>query len=147
MNKDIAIIWEQSLRDRKLSDGTPIKQGTSRLTTILDDGTEADCCLGVLCKIAILQGLHIEVRTIDWSDNTTGVSGSKSYNDAQSLPDPEVIRWAELRGAAGVYEYDSSGDALFDLDDECENALAPRNDNGYDFDQIADLIHEHWEVL
>ena len=82
------------------------------------------CCLGVLCELALESGVRISK-----DDDTQGLvhyGGSSTY-----LPRP-VRDWACLKTARGHY-----GDT----------SLADKNDEGFSFAQIAELIEANAEEL
>lgn len=51
MNPTIKALWVTALLDGNN------EQGTGTLTRISSDGKERNCCLGVLCKLAVLAGV------------------------------------------------------------------------------------------
>jgi len=68
------------------------KQGKERLTKILPDGTKEHCCLGVMCEVAIANGLEIETIAV-----SVGFEGEKNVLYGETgrrdfLP-KEVQRW------------------------------------------------------
>jgi len=118
MNKEVAKLWVDALRSGEY------KQGTGKLAR-----RGEFCCLGVLCELAIKNGIDLKVGKYGhWDDIIT-------YNGADiSLPDV-VKEWAGMNSTSGVYG-DQSGEHLSD-----------QNDRGKSFLQIADLIEEKVEVL
>ena len=83
------------------------------------------CCLGVLCETAIKEGLKLDVSPS---------LSSTTYFDAEEDNLPEsVLDWAGMESALGSYP---DGRALVVL-----------NDEGHPFEQIANVIEQHWEEL
>ena len=115
MNKEVKALWLDALRSGKY------EQGLGTLCDVNDDGDRKFCCLGVLCDVAIEQGLPIEVQV---NSHTTIYDDSSGY-----LPD-SVREWAGL----------ASYNPLVKVNGE-ERAVAQVNDTGdFDFPAIADLI-------
>ena len=111
MKEDIKNRWIDALKSGKY------KQFDHRLKS--GDGS-AHCCLGVLCELAVEDGI---IRTVGhglYLDQTVMEWAEMSDNSAK-FPDPEV-------------KYPA-------------NCLAALNDKGYSFEQIAEIIEEKWKVL
>lgn len=115
MNKEIKARWIAALRSGEY------RQGRGWLKTEDD----SYCCLGVLCELAVQDGIirpTIKRDDLWWFDGT----------DTKLLPTP-VIRWAELPDNSDV-------DAVHG---GVHNSLAELNDIGeYSFAQIADVIED-----
>lgn len=136
MKPEIKELWVEALRSGEY------EQGRGRLTQWNQDGDEMFCCLGVLCDIAIKNG--VEVPVTDWcyedSDWASGIpediAGSYIYADeVEFLPEP-VMEWAGLADAQGTYIRIESGETqtlkLTTLNDEI----------GLSFADIADEIEK-----
>lgn len=81
------------------------------------------CCLGVLCDLAVRQGVAVDVG----SKLIMRYGEIVTYDDNGSLlPDP-VMEWAGL-GAASPYIFSA------------QRSLTGLNDGGRTFTEIADLI-------
>ena len=111
MKQDIKERWVAALR----SGG--YKQGMGAL----NDGQGNFCCLGVLCDLAIKEGIQMEV-TLDAS----GVTDVLHYDGYSGTLPPAVQHWANLPNRPSVRE----------------GSLAALNDSGMSFAEIADLIEE-----
>jgi hypothetical protein len=122
MNKEIADRWVAALRSGRY------KQARGALRDILDSGTPAYCCLGVLCDISDVG--YWETR--DHDDNVYVCHSGQ--NSEVVLPRP-VAEWAGIATPEGTY------DLLNNV------SLAKLNDNGMTFDAIADVIEARWEKL
>ncbi|MFY1688155.1 hypothetical protein [Plantactinospora sp. WMMB782] len=122
MKQEIKDQWTAALRSGEF------KQGASRLRT-----AEGYCCLGVLCEIAVKEGVigpasQDEHGLYEYPD--PHLSDNPEENDPDRtvhgvLPDA-VVKWA------GLGDFNPVIHGL---------TLADRNDNqGWTFDQLADLI-------
>jgi len=107
MNKRIKKLWIEALRSGKFKQGFgQLRRGRTNVR---------HCCLGVLCEIAVNQGVL------------------NHYKGAQGLLPPEVMDWAEL---------DDDDPMLAPLHDP--NCYAAKlNDNGHGFQNIAERIEKY----
>jgi len=121
MNPLIKAKWVSALRSGEF------KQGTMQLRT-LDDKY---CCLGVLCALAVREGV------ID--PPLPGVQGQFTdayYFDGNKNYVPLSVRqWAGLEDSVGGYHVEGV---------ETEQVLAVNNDASMPFPQIADIIEKHF---
>lgn len=120
---DNAKKWVKALRSGKF------KQGTNRLTTVWEDGTESDCCLGVACKLFVEENPGVlEVHI------TRGVLPIRIAYDSErfALP-PKVMKWLGMETDVGKFDAGES--------------LAYKNDMGHTFEGIADLIEAKQDDL
>lgn len=83
LNKPIIQKWVDALRSGEFS------QTQNRLGRMHEDGTMSYCCLGVLCEVAISDGLNIE-RTINEDYNDV------EFNGRSGIPPEEVAYHAGL---------------------------------------------------
>lgn len=118
MNEDIKKRWQEALRSGDY------KQGQNRLST-----NGAFCCLGVLCDLAVKDGLATWDDYDSWGASqcrSPSVSGAfMPYTSSTSLP-PPIVEWA------GLDSYDPIVGG---------NKLSSWNDNkGASFEKIATLI-------
>lgn len=112
MNPEVKAKWLAALRSGEYTQGT----GTLR------DEFDNFCCLGVLCAIAVKDGLEIDVAA-------PGENGAWSYDGEEWFLPPKVSYWAGMdkndpRIAVSGYT------RVSDLND----------DAGMTFEQIADVI-------
>lgn len=80
------------------------------------------CCLGRLCELAVKAGIL--------THRTEGYY-APSIGEENFLLPLEVQKWAGVSGNAGIFR---AG----------RYSLAGENDNGKTFDEIADIIEEHF---
>src|SRR6267378_4900821 len=110
MKKSIAMKWIKILRNGEF------KQIKGAL-----ENESGNCCLGVLCNMALIEGIcdftRINVETINAFDNAW-----------VTLP-CSVMKWAEIKTTDASFNFES---------------LADINDQGKSFSQIADIIEKHW---
>lgn len=127
--------WVEALRSGKY------KQGRKALT-VIENGVEYDCCLGVACKVAIENGLdletHIESKDEEDATKTLRFYDVKYYG---VLP-PKVKDWLGLTTEDGVYGVASG----IHSGNPCD-LLASDNDAGQTFEQIAATIESQPEGL
>lgn len=120
MNTDIKNQWVTALRSGEFI------QGRQRLRsdTISDDGicTSSFCCLGVLCEL--YDRAHPENIGYD--------RGRGYFLHIASIPD-EVREWSELTDTLGVFYPEGN-----------MTSLSALNDTGSTFEEIADLIDQHF---
>ena len=109
MKPEIAAKWTAALRSNKFCQLSEQLANAERTR---------HCCWGVLCELAITDGVDIEVD--QEGDYTT-------YNlEKYHLPH-SVVKWAELTKQSGIYE----------------DELVSMNDDGIPFSKIADYIEKN----
>jgi hypothetical protein len=121
MNKRIKALWIDALRSGEYEQGTDF----------LRRKDDTYCCLGVLCDLAIENGVDVEWAGV-WtgvayvvSDNTSGLQAKASLPSA-------VANWAGLT---------AWGDDALDPTDTLD--LPGLNDGGRSFLEIADVIEQN----
>lgn len=109
--------WVKALRSGKY------KQGRNNLRSLHNEF----CCLGVLCELAVKEGVIPEA-----------IKKPANYNylNEGGYPPEKVKRWAGLNFSQGVY---TEGINL--------TSLASKNDQGETFDAIATIIESNPEGL
>lgn len=134
MNPEIKDKWLTALRSGEYRQGQNVLKQQHG-----ENDTPQYCCLGVLCDIAVKEGLDITVRDIHEEDEAAekqvwefGTSDSLSH---ELLPDA-VMEWAGM---------DSDNPTVYDPSARAEDQLratdiATLNDNGISFEDIADVI-------
>ena len=115
MNDKIKQLWISALRSGEYSQNqNSLRQGNSF------------CCLGVLCDVAIKNGVDLKIYEDD---------NIYFYDEACEVLPKKVIDWAELNDDNPIVEMNEDGK-------EGEYSLAELNDSEYNFNQIADIIEE-----
>lgn len=118
-------------------------QGQSALRRMTKDGgPDKFCCLGVMCEVAVDEGVIARLDTsVPGTSYGYKVAGQDEVYTAY-LP-PAVIEWAgmvsdhEKEASEGEYHYEERGSFDVGLND----SLAAMNDNGkHDFPAIADWM-------
>jgi len=99
------------------------------------------CCLGVLCDIAVKEGViepwqRVKIHGEGRLGFVVDIEG-ESYEETSVLPNV-VKEWAGMRSANGTYNRG-------ELDDT--RALSSDNDNGHSFAKIADTIENRYAEL
>ncbi len=119
MNQEVKEKWIAALRSGKY------EQGQTKLRTLED----TYCCLGVLCDLAIKEGV-IE----DWKlDSVAALNASNVWHadGAHEYLPVSVQKWAGINSENPVLD-----------DEESSFTLADENDNGASFHTISNLIEE-----
>lgn len=108
-------------------------QGKRALTIVRnDDGTEQDCCLGVVCKLAIEDGVEIIVGNEVGGPLTSGKT-LKTYAGATSVLPQVVRKWIGFSTCDGCYDSDNTAA-------DTATTLLADNDGGKTFEEIAAII-------
>ncbi len=128
MNRDIAQRWVEALRSGDYTQG-------KRALAVKEYDSEdySHCCLGVLCELAVADGVEV---TVVESNRT------KSYDGAEAALPVAVRRWAGVTGRNPVVPRPHSVSSVYD-----HTTLASINDVGLTFDQIADVIEQNMEDI
>jgi hypothetical protein len=122
MKESIAREWVKRLRSGE------IQQAKGILGT--NDG--ARCCLGVLCDLAVRDGVIEKPREYN---ETTHLVYAK---EAMVLP-MKVRDWAGIKsGLNGTFQPGSDLESI---------TLSHLNDSGYNFEHIADIIEKHYDKI
>ena len=137
MKKDIKERWVAKLRDPN------IKQTQGVLKKQIGDNEFAYCCLGVLCEVAVEDGILPPSRLADKENDVVRQEivydgkdhSSNTYAEGSVLP-YNVSVWAGLGGENNPFVPDPSESGL-------STSLAEANDNGYSFLDIANLIERN----
>jgi len=95
-------------------------------------------CDGSFCCLGVLSDLYAKENGVKW----------KKYDDCFSIVESfdllpkEVIKWSGMSSESGEIQNELYNNELYDFE------LAEVNDSGkHTFDQIADIIEEHWKEL
>ncbi len=120
MKPEIAKIWVDALRSGEY------KQAKGKLATQDLKGNKEFCCLGILCELAIKNGIALDVKYNSYSDRFV------YDNETQILP-YKVMQWSGVKHNNGCYN--------------TSHALSHDNDYGGTFETIANTIEEAVESL
>ena len=131
MNKGIKALWIDALRSGEYEQGTGFlrKEGTG------DGGRGEFCCLGVLCDLYVeSEENYVDPQgPVEWEALTLqGATYARRIEDHLSFLPDSVMEWAGLTDNEGSYARSDGG----------WSSLVEMNDNGYTFDEIADVIEE-----
>lgn len=129
MNPEIKAKWLDALRSGEYRQGQNVLK-----KSFSDNDKPQHCCLGVLCEIAIKEGLNISA-TAEILDG--GYREWYFEGQHESLP-LSVVDWAGLWQGIPVVP-DPTREDYRDGSTPLTN-LAQLNDDGYDFNALADLI-------
>lgn len=130
MNPDIKALWVDALRSGDF------EQSDKKLHVWNQDGDEMFCALGVLCAVAVDNGVDIPVvdycyEESDWLDGEPEhMAGCYVYDDQTELLPTAVMAWAGLDTPSAYIE-------------GLDASLVTINDIGTPFTEIANLIERH----
>ena len=110
MDQTIKAQWVEALYSDEY------EQGHDYLTKIDRDGKVTDCCLGVLCKLAIKAGVEITVKEVEEDDFKY-----VSYRGKSGTLPIGVMQWAGLDQSSPAVNYEGGQIALTDLNDGTED--------------------------
>jgi hypothetical protein len=117
MNKNIMKKWTKALKSGKY------RKTTGALCKISKQGNASYCCLGVLTD------LFNKEHTPDKQRQLIGCGVLSS----------SVMKWAGIKSATGMLDYNSKETSLTDLND-CKKGKRS-------FKRMADIIEKNWEQL
>lgn len=131
MKKTVKKKWLKALRSGEY------KQGKWQLQTPASEGTVASfCCLGVLCELAVAEGVIPPPKLNTENDKMYYGNGD---GDTSTILPGAVIDWAFLKREVERGDKDNFRDPHAGA-----HHLSFVNDfGGKSFNQIADLIEEH----
>lgn len=125
---EVVNLWCEALESGRY------EQGKKRLCYI-EKNEPKYCCLGLLCEVAIQNGLPLNKR-IEGEEYSLYKVAYYGENDSALLP-KEVVKWAKLKNNGGDF-----------YDGEKYNSLYSLNDSfGKSFKEIAEIIREHKTAL
>ena len=120
MRKEIAEKWAAALRSGEY------EQGINRLANLY---RTKHCCLGVLCEVAIKEGVPLET-----SVEREFYRPSTAYDGSAAVLPLRVQCWAGMASSSGRL-------------DRKMPSLMLQNESGTSFDELADIIEGLWEKL
>ena len=147
MKADIAKRWADALESGKYDQG----KGRLERRRPLDSSDDGFCCLGVLCALAVEDGV-IERRDEDGNIIFGSAEEFKDGGSSMSFPPESVIEWAGLSSENPAFEVvlpSGCGIEGCNLGHNNTNHQAAElnDDKGFTFEQIATLIREQHENL
>lgn len=131
MDYDKAMAWAAVLRTDEF------EQGMGNLTS-RSQNKDRDCCLGVECKLAIKDGLHLDVVEMP--------NGTVYYNGRGDFLPLKVLEWGDFKDfdtGFNIEVFEPTGE----YSETIRYSLSSLNDAGLTFSQIADLIERFWDQL
>ncbi len=135
--KTIVTKWAKALRSGEYKQGmrTLNKQDAR-------SGQHLWCCLGVLCDLAVAEGVISPPTTVEYGavlygyGNKNVATRTKKVGFSTGLIPSDVVRWVGLQTADGTFHIPTGN-----------TSLAAANDSGMNFESIADLIESKPEGL
>lgn len=141
MNARVKQLWLGALRSGKYKQARKaLRAGPSILDSTGEENNESFCCLGVLCDLAVQDG----VLPVPRKDGTgTWIYGGDFWDEGEDRYDDDGS-WAALPRRVQDWAGISGSDPVIwaERDTYRNNSLAEINDAGASFDLIADLIEE-----
>lgn len=124
MKPEVKAKWVTALRSKEYTQGQKVLHN-------VDEGTY--CCLGVLCELAVKDGLDVTVND-SLAEDYDNIDTVVTYYDESNVVLPlSVLEWAGMKSDVGVFT-DKGGTHM----------LTALNDDGKDFDYIANVIEEYF---
>ena len=143
MKKEIADKWVAALRSGEY---------TQAREMLACDARTKHCCLGVLCELAIEDGVEMEAAEVGYENPSMDMPTDNTYTlfagEAGGLPE-SVQHWADVKSRDAWVQKDAIDDSLLDrlpprYQEGARVSLAMLNDHGVEFGDIADIIEESW---
>jgi hypothetical protein len=122
-NENNIRLWVDGLRSGQFA------QGQMRLTRINEDGNQFDCCMGVACKVAVNNGVEVEVVEDEIS---------VMYDGEEEFLPLSVQDWLGFEGHNPVL--DPNPDSHESAPDGLLHAAEANDDKKWTFEQIADAL-------
>ena len=116
MNSTVAKLWVDALKSGKY------KKGKNKL----NNSNKTFCCLGVLCELAIANGIELEKIV---NDDIKSIK----YDDSTIYLPLKVIGWAGMRSKSGIIDKSQS--------------LVLLNDMNGTFNEVIEAIEANVEKL
>ena len=127
MNSDIKTKWLEALRSGDY------RQGQNVLHQQFGGDKPQYCCLGVLCDIAVKDGVISAPEIVQGDQDGYHVY---EYAGAEEVLPKAVREWAGISESNPTFQDP-------DEDYTVKTSVADLNDGGKTFTQLADLIEEH----
>lgn len=133
MDNKVKALWLEALRSGEYD------QAKGTLKEDQEDGSVGYCCLGVLCEVAVQEGVikpAVPWKPID-DDDYMGNCGHYKYDTEMDVLPDAVMEWAGINSKSGMLpEF-----FTFENSEHTAGSLVDLNDDfHFDFNQIADVI-------
>lgn len=125
-NKENLRLWVAALRSGDFT------QTTGALEELQDDDTVRHCCLGVVCRVALKNGLELDVT------NASPIAPMAKFDGEHGYLPQKVRDWLGITGR--------DPQLLFEGDFHGAAALNDSTDKNLTFNDIADLIEKTFEL-
>lgn len=122
MDQEVKKKWVDALRSGRYEQGTEV----------LHTASGRFCCLGVLCDIAVQEGIIPEPELDEAASRNRYRYGDNISQGAQ-LPPPEVVKWAGWQNECPNVE---------DVEKGWIELTVLNDDHGLTFTQIADIVEK-----
>ena len=129
MKQNIMNKWVKALRSGDY------KQGFSVLAKRKPHQKTEFCCLGVLCDLAVKDGVDIDVNKSD--------SVVFFYNNMTGTLPNIIIKWAGMNTSVGKLPFDHKNVGL----DYYYNLIDYNDKTNIGFEGIATIIEKNWKLL
>jgi hypothetical protein len=127
MNQQVKEKWTAALRSGDY------RQGTHALRKTLPDGSQQHCCYGVLCELAVKEGVIPDPKPYVFDTSRAAFESlGVHYGVTSTLPRAVEI-WADL---------ESFQEAK--IGDEITNLMKHNDDHNATFAQIADAVEQQF---
>jgi hypothetical protein len=143
LKPEIKEMWLKALRSGEYTQG----QGhLHRIDETPSEEVHTFCCLGVLCDLAVKNGVAVQTTKLLRHDGATEFK-VEVYGGRPTMPPTSVVQWAFdtafLARHPNSYEQYNVPVLNPTYDDGMNQTLESLNDQGYSFEAIADLIEKH----
>lgn len=131
MNEEVKRQWVDALRSKRYEQGTRVLRSKSNTF----------CCLGVLCDISGIGEWEEDRSSAPWEQGRYRYNAEQGFFQEVNILPKAVAEWA------GVDQWASLGKSLrpkgrLNAMYDTIESLTHANDDGWTFDEIADLIEE-----
>ena len=126
MKTEIATKWADALESGEY------EQGRLTLERTLEDGSAKYCCLGVLCELAIADGVYVQKLSRPYVEPGDSHALYGVERESVSLPE-EVMRWSGVQTKQAFVPG--------------AHTLLAQNDRGTPFSEIAKIIRANADTI
>lgn len=133
MKKEVADLWIAALESGEYDQARGTLQQIEESRTGDEIYPKGFCCLGVLCEVAIKNGLNVEKVEKPWLSKV-------AYDNYTDFLPSTVQSWAGMKTSTGEFD-------VYDNLERDTEELTDLNDTGKTFKEIAQIIRNNWEKL